>query len=386
MKRKRVRRRWPWWAWPVAVVLLVTVGRSMVGALVNAAVRQVTVAPGGLLVGITATAQVSRREVLLVAPVGGVATALVPAGQLVAAGTPLLRIGQSGGPGIDAGLLTAQSARLAAARQDLAAAQAGLGQALDQLAVDGSAADPAAMSRDWRRAGRLAASAAAAQTAATTALDRIGQLEAVGAAGEPHSVTAPGAGYVYYETGGVSGWTPVAQPQDPAAARWATSFVSGRTVQAGQILGRVVDPTGLRLWLATTPAPSLAVGQQVKVAFPTLAGSTLAGTVQQVSEPDLAGRVTVEVATVGVLPGLLVTNSVPVKLDLARVTGVVVPAVAIARRAGRTGVWILDPSGPRFQTVTVLVQAGGQVVVTGLSGGEEVATTPWLAQVAALIH
>ncbi|QTD44155.1 efflux RND transporter periplasmic adaptor subunit [Ottowia testudinis] len=168
----------------------------------------------------------------------------------------------------------------------------------------------------------------------------------------------------------------------------AVTIERGDMAMPGRPLLTVYDPAALRVTAAVPSAALRGNVQGVRLTLATQAESVAPTRVQVLPTVDAASltqqvRADLPAALAGVVPGQFARLSLPGAG--AALSGapqrLFVPAPAIVRRAEMTGVYVLDEQGqPLLRQVRLGLAQGDQVeVLSGLSAGERVVTTPQAA-------
>jgi HlyD family secretion protein len=148
----------------------------------------------------------------------------------------------------------------------------------------------------------------------------------------------------------------------------------GTTVSPGTPILRLVDPS--TLWVSARIDEALVervqVGQRALIRL--RSGSTLAGRVERVTlQSDAATReLEVNVRFAEAPPRVAIDQEAQVRIEVGHERGVVVPALAVTRVAGRgTGVWRVDEGRATFVPVRAGPDAEGAVIVReGIAPGD----------------
>lgn len=157
------------------------------------------------------------------------------------------------------------------------------------------------------------------------------------------------------------------------------ALAEGELVNAGQVVFReITDLYTELLFFASLGDEQVKPGQMVKVRFPRLAQEAVSARVISVKpRPDLGdGCQVVRVMLERFSNSLADLRMEQASMIVRTIDGLVVPAAAVARRNGVTGVYVLRGNRYVFREVIVVGAVGSQAVVTGVREGDQVLAKP----------
>lgn len=159
--------------------------------------------------------------------------------------------------------------------------------------------------------------------------------------------------------------------------------VLGDLAMPGRPLLKVYDPSKLRITVAVPQTAAPASDARPLGELPGVLHDRIAPVRWQLLPALDPATHTVQLrldlpAGTAAVPGMFARAWVPGGADIRRI---VVPAVAVVRRAELTGVYVIDARGrPLLRQVRVGLSSGGQIeVLSGLAAGERVALDPQAA-------
>ena len=366
------RKRWGLGALAVAALALVGYVFTQAGPLAPVRVTTTTVAQGSVQPAIFGIGTVEARTSWNLGPTatGRVLSVAVDVGDTVQPGQVLAEMDpvdqDARLAALDAAAQRARSAQ-GAAQAQLAEAQARRSLAAQNLQRNQALAEqhfisPSALESRQTELQQADAAVTAARANVDSSARELERAQAERSGGQSQRgvlrLRAPAAGVV------------VARNAEP-----------GSTLNAGQALLQIIDPTSLwvRMRVDQGRAQGLAVGLPARVVLRSRPGAVLQGRVARLEA--LADSVAEErVAQVALEPGqtgalATVGELAEITLDLpATAPAPVVPNAAVQMRQGQSGVWLLQDGKPRFAPVTLgAASLDGQVqVLQGLAVGDTV--------------
>ncbi|MCL6451876.1 MAG: hypothetical protein K6T75_11340, partial [Acetobacteraceae bacterium] len=401
------RRRGSWGLGGVAAALAILVLALGAGRLRDSMTlllaRTEAVSESRLEQALDARALVVRGEWVVRSPADGRLRLVAVPGQRVRAGAVLAEVenpgrtaelqAQLGAVEAELGRLKQQlSPRLEALSARVAELDASLREralAWSSAAVEGRVSLLPRLRSELERLARERAEAAAQEAEGRGRLEQLegrrkGLLSAL--AGVQQAVVAPGAGAFSLRLDGLEEELLPSRRAEISPAQLFSfrtrpgGASDGLKVGAGDPLFKVVDPLEVYLGMSlpSARAEELAQAQRLWVEYG--AGSEVEAAPAGLGSPEAGGRRVLWVALVGAPELFLEARRAQVKLAWARWEGVSVPAGALVRREGSTGVFVVEKTSARFKPVVVRFSAADRVGVEGLAPGTRVVRNPWLVR------
>jgi len=388
-------------------VLILGPGR---GTLLCRFARIGTVQRGSMEVTVKGEGLILRAETVYRAPVQGEVTVLLPEGERVRVGSPVVEI-------LNPSLIEELEAQAASIRQDLAGFEAQDALRLSSLkeeilrldreiteaatglqdALKGD--DNTAIQKAWEHLERLYREREEKARAATSLEDRLSTLledqsRVVRQLEEASSLMeARETGCVSYAVDGLEALLDPRDTEVTAATVYQADpkpapISTGDSVEAGAPLFKIIDVGSIRLALAlhVEDALSLATKGEFLVRFLEPGSAAFRVRAHGVGKKTGDDYAVITLEPLEFREDLVTARRVKAEAVLETFEGTVIPRGALAETSGVEGVYVVEKATARFRPVTILGIMGDSVVVEGVSPGTDIVLTPFLVKDGSIVR
>ncbi|MEW6081407.1 MAG: HlyD family efflux transporter periplasmic adaptor subunit [Bacillota bacterium] len=375
------------------------------GTLLSRFARVGSVQQGSVEVTASGEGLILRAESVYKAPVQGEVMVLLPEGERVRVGSPVVEV-------VSPSLLEELEAQVSSIRQDLAGFQAQDALRLSSLkdealrldreliaAATGlqdalKGGDTTAIQKAWKHLERLyrereekAASVASLEERLRTLLEDESQV--VRQMEEASSVMeARETGCVSYAVDGLEALLDPGSGTEVTAATvyqadpQPAPIMTGDSVEAGAPLFKIVDVGSIRLALALQVQDALALAKKgeflVRLLEP--GSATFRVRAHEVGKKTGDDYAVITLEPLEFKEDLVTARRVKAEAILETLDGTLIPRGALAEVSGIEGVYVVEKATARFWPVTILGATGDSVVIEGISPGTSIVLTPFLVK------